>query len=713
MPKVPAFGNLQLNGARPSLAVNSNGDFAIGTGIRKLGGGLDAVANFMLQKKREDDQLQYQKALLDLDEFGNNELNNPDGGYRNLKGENALNEAGNYNQRYLDKITEIRENLKGNSFLDKFDLQTKDMHTSYSRQLMMHESQEQKALALQTMQASIDTAMDNAQNLYGDQTSLMMGFNNLLARVDQFAQEQGMPEEVRKHQKEQIAQQYFSSALDGWVAHTELTKGSFASLAANMKKSAAYNQLNEINKAKYMLKLDSMIKHQGNINKDSLALDLTNAWAMQQRGITAPDIPLSRFQAVYGEKGQQAYDAYQDQQALAQGISAMQNMPTSDLLNYTKKEDIQREGGQVTDLTAVIGRSDFDARLKLQSVRAKAASILVDQRRNDPIAAAYQAGEVEDLDFSPESLAKRATQAVRISQDYQTPVRVFTNAEAKKISEMVENASYTQQADLLQVLEKASNDNGDAYKSMLNDIGMSNPSFAVAGSILNSPSGETVDVNNHWFTSNDKLDKQTIAGFILKGAEALKPAGKGDSSVKGVSLPSKWVDEFDNQAGAYFAGDPESKQALQSAVMNYYVGKSISTGNYINTHTVDPDLLKESINAVTGEKSQRYNVRMPWGMDESTFNNNVNAQYSEIAKANGWVESDDFKQHSYDPADPYGLVRKSLESRFQLVPSTNAAGMPDGRYFIKAGNGSLCDKNGRTIIIDVLRAAKSAEDTPE
>lgn len=712
MPKIPEFGNLQLHGSNPAISGSSEGSFSMGAGIRKLGEGLEAVANFMLQKKREDDQLQYQRALLDLDEFGNNELNNPDSGYRNLKGENALNEAGNYNQRYLDKITEIRENLKGNSFLDKFDLQTQDMHTSYSRQLMVHESQEQKALALQTMQASIDTALDNAQNLYGDQTSLMMGFNNLLTRVDQFAQEQGMPEEARKYQREQIAQQYFSSALDGWVAHTELTKGSFASLAANMKKSAAYNQLNEINKAKYMLKLESMIKHQGNINKDSLALDLTNAWAMQQRGITAPNIPLSRFQAVYGNKGQQAYDAYQDQQVLAQSIGAMQNMPTSEIAKYTK-EDIAKDDAPQNALTADPKNSNFAGRLNLQSVRAKAAISILQQRSKDPIAAAHQAGEVEDLDFNPESLTKRATQAVRISQDYQTPLRVFSNAEAKKLSEMVYSAGYSQQADLLKVLEKASNGNNQAYSAMLNDIGMSNPSFAVAGSILNSPSGETVDVNKHWFTSNDKLDKQTIAGFILKGAEALKPAGQGDSSVKGISLPSKWVENFDNQAGVYFAGDPESKQALQSAVMNYYVGKSISNGNYINTHTVDPDLLKESINAVTGEKSQRYNVRMPWGMDESNFNNNVNAQYSEIAKVNGWVESDSAKQFGYDPADPNGLTRKDLESRFQLVPSTNVGGMPDGRYFIKAGSGFLRDKSGHPVIIDTLRAAKSVRDIPE
>ncbi|WP_294609757.1 hypothetical protein [uncultured Gilliamella sp.] len=692
MAKIPSFGNLQLGGVNTTLP----GVVSIAPDVHKLGDGLNAVADMMLQKKREDDQLQYQKALLDLDAFGNDELNNPESGYRNLKGENALNEAGNYNQRYTDKIAEIREGLKGNSFLDKFDLQTKDMQTSYTRQLMVHESQEQSALALKTMQASMDVAMVNAQNLYGDQTSLAMGFDNLLARMDQFSQEQGMPEEIRQAQKEQITQQYFSSALDGWIAHTELTKGSFASLAGRMKKSLAYNKLSEINKAKYMLKLDSMIKHQGNVNKDSLALDLTNAWAMQQRGIEAENIPLARFNAVYGSKGQREYDAYQDKQAMARNIGAMQNMPTSEIIKFTQ-EDISKGGNSTADLTADISHpNNFAERVYLQSIRAKAAVALLKQRGQDPIAAAYQAGEVEDLDFSPESLEKRATQAVRISQDYQTPMRVFSDAEAKKISEMVDNSGYAQQLNLLQVLEKASNGNDDAYNAMLNDIGMPNPAFAVAGSILNSPSGRTVDVNNHWFKANDKLDKQTIAGFILKGAEALKPTGRGDSSVKGVSLPGKWVEDFDSQAGAYFADDPESKLVLQSAVMNYYVGKSISMGNYVDTHTINSDLLKESINAVTGEKSQRYNVRMPWGMDEQTFTSNVESQYLQIVKANGWGET-----HPY------------LENRFQLIPATNKNGLPDGRYFFKVGNGFLADKDGQTVVIDVLRGVNSIKDIPE
>lgn len=372
MAKIPSFGNLQLGGGSPTLP---NNVVSIAPGVHKLGDGLNAVANFMLQKKREDDQLQYQKALLDLDAFGNDELNNPDKGYRNLKGENALNEAGNYNQRYEDKIKEIRETLQGNSFLDKFDLQTQDMHTAYSRQLMLHESQEQSALALKTMQASIDLAMTNAQNLYGDQTALMMGFDNLLARVDQFSQEQGMPEELRKAQRDQIAQQYFSSALDGWVAHTELSKGSFASLAAKMKKSYAYNQLTEVNKAKYMLKVDSLTKRQGNGVRDSLSLELANARAMQERGIVAPDIPLSRFNAVFGKKGQQAYDAYQDGQTLARNIGAMQNMPSRDLIAFTN-EDVLKEGGAPSDLTADPSSPNFAQRLELQSTRGKAAVAL-------------------------------------------------------------------------------------------------------------------------------------------------------------------------------------------------------------------------------------------------------------------------------------------------------------------------------------------------
>lgn len=709
MAKIPAFGNLQLSGGNTTLPSNV---VSIGPGLHKLGEGLDAVANFMLQKKREDDQLQYQKALLDLDTFGNDELNHPDSGYRNLKGENALNEAGNYNQRYEDKIKEIRETLKGNSFLDKFDLQTQDMHTAYSRQLMLHESQEQSALALKTMQASIDLAITNAQNLHGDQTSLMMGFDNLLVRLDQFAQEQGMPEELRKAQRDQITQQYFSAALDGWVAHTELSKGSFASLAAKMKKSFAYNQLTEVNKAKYMLKVDSLIKHQGNGVRDSLGIELANAKAMQERGITAPDIPLSRFNAVFGKKGQQAYDAYQDGQTLARNIGALQNMSSNDLIAFTK-EDILQGDKKPSDLTADPSNPNFAQRLELQKIRARAAAILLDKRSKDPIAAAQQAGEVNNLEYTPEGIRARVAQANRISKDYGTELQIFSSAEADNLSRVLEDASADQQSQILKVFSEATDGDDKAYNAVLNAVGLEHPGVAVAGEILNSPAGRRVVVEKNIFTADEVRDNQTVAKFILKGVDALKPTKKGDASIKGITLPPKSLEAFDKLAGMHFVDDPQAKQQIFSAVMSYYVGKSISNGTYSNTREIDDTLLKEAVSAVVGEKSTKYNVRMPWGMSETSFNNSVNFQYQQYAEANGWTETDNLKYYNTDPADPYGLTQRSFESRFQLVPSTRSMGLPDGKYFIKAGNGFLSDKQGNPVVIDALAGIKAIKEIPE
>ena len=708
MAKIPAFGNIRLGGSNATLPDS----ISIGPGLGKLGDGLNAIANLMLQKKQEDDQLQYQKALLDLDEFANDELNNPETGYLNLKGENALNEAGNVNQRYTDKIAEIRETLRGNSYLNKFDLQTQDMHIAYNRQLMMHESREQDALAANTIQSSINLAMSNAEGLYNDNTSLRMGFDNLLSRIDEFSHERGVPNEVRQQQREQITQQYYSSALDGWVAHTEITKGSFSALAANMKKSYAYNQLTETNKAKYMLKVDSLIRHQGNANRDSLSLDLTNAKAMQERGIVAPDIPLSRFNTVFGEKGQQAYDAYQDGQTLARNINAMKSMPSKELLAFTQEEDILQGDKSSSDLTADPRVSNFAQRLELQKTRARAAAILLDKRRKDPIAAAQQAGEVNDLEYTLESLRARVVQANRISQDYGTELQIFSNAEADNLTRVLEDAGADQQSQFLKVFSEATDDDNNAYNAILKTVGLENPGFALAGEMLNSPAGRSVVVEKNIFTANEVRDRQTVANFILKGADALKPSKKGDPSIKDITLPPKSLEEFDKLTGEFFAGVPKVRQQVYSAAMSYYVGKSISQGNYANTREIDPDLLEESINAVAGETSRKYNVRMPWGMDEDTFSNHIEQQYDAIAVKNGWVESETLKKYLHDPHDPYRLTRRQLIDRFQLVPSSTN-GLPDGRYFLKAGNGFLRDNNGLPVIINTLQPYREIKSIPE
>lgn len=709
MAKIPSFGNLQLKGNESKL-FNSGASAA--DGLRSVGEGLNSIANLALQKKLEDDQLQYQRALLELDAFGNEELNHPDKGYLNQKGENALKTAGEYDKRYTDKIAELRQGLGNNAFLDKFNLQSQGMLTSHQRQLLIHESKAQSALALETLQSGIDLALNNAESLYQDSTSLMMTFNNISSRMEEFSTAQGMPREQQEAQKFDFSQKYFSSALDGWIAHTKLTNGSFTDLSSQMKQSLAFNKLTEINQSKYLLKLEGLIKKQDNINKDDLNLDLTNAWAMQQRGITAPSIPLERFEAVLGDKGRLAYEDFEDKQIMAQNINSMQHLNYKDLSSFTK-EDISMGEQASSRLTARVGEDNFNARLKIQSVQNQAAKIIIKQRSEDPIGSAIQAGEIDELDLSLESLSKRVIQASRISQHYQTPLRILSNVESAQLSKIIDESGYTQQGEILKVLASSTEDDNLAFEALMQDIGHQNPAFAVAGQILNSPGARKVTIKHHWFRPDEQIERQAVSNYILKGADALKPLKGGDSSLKGISLPDKWIEAFNIKAGDYFTDDFESKIPLQSVVMNYYVGKSISIGKYAYTQELDEDLLEESINVVIGKRSNKFDVRMPWGFSEQSFTNEVESQYRQIIKANGWGESDLLKQYGYDPNDVYQISRMSLEDRFTLVPSSNSSGLPDGKYFIKAGNRFLINNSGDPVVIDVLESSKSIKEIPE
>ncbi|MDF7671161.1 hypothetical protein PT276_08155 [Orbaceae bacterium ESL0721] len=713
MAKIPQFGTLQLNGAKSSSANLPTNIISTAPGLHTLGKGIGAIADLILQKRKEDDQLQMQKSLLDLDEYSNDQLNNPDTGYKNMQGENAIKNAGKYSENYTNKINQIRDTLKDNFYLKKFDLQTQAMALAHNRQIMLHESQQQSKLALDTLTSGIDLAITNAQTLYNDHTSLLMGYNNIMSRVDEFSEQQGMTAELRKQQKDSIAQKYFSASLDGWIAHTELVNGSFMALQSDIKKSLPFQKLTEINKAKYLLKIDALTKKQGNVDKDNLNLDLTNAWAMQQRGIQADDIPEQRFISVLGSQaGKRAFDNYRDGQTMALNIASMQNTPTKDLIAKYQHEEIDQTGDQRGGLTANTKDDSFANRLRLQGVQSKAATTLLKVRADDPIAAAFQAGEVSEVDFSLDSLTKRTAQAERISQDYQTPLRVFSNAESKKLSDIVNSASAIQQAELLKTFSQAAEGNDKVYAAMLNDIGQENPAFAIAGTIMNSPSGKTATTKNGWFFDNN-VTAQATASFILKGAEALKGTGKGGNKVPGVSLPAKMDATFDTIAGDLFKDNPQARQAIYSAATAYYTGKAISNGNFSSTHDLNLNLLKESINAVAGNTSSKYNVRMPWGMDSGTFDNLVEYQYEAAAKMNGWKPSRDYEKYGYDPSDPQGLSSKAIKDRFELIPATYSSGLPDGKYLLRAGNGFLVDNKGEPVVIDVLESTKHIKDIPE
>lgn len=707
MPKIPEFGNTNLNGTRINLPKISNSSSIIADGLSN-------IANLLLKKNREDDQLKYQQSLLDLDEFSNNEMNDPDTGFKNLKGENAITKTKEYDQKYIDKVNEIRGNLKGNQFLNDFDLRTQAMHTAYSRQLLIHDSQQKSALSLKTMQSGIDLAISNAETLYDDPMSLDIGYKNIVSRVDQFAAEQGMPEELRKAQTEGIKQNYFSSALNGWIANTEISSGDFSSLGKEIKKSFAFKQLSEINQAKYLLKIDSLVKKQSNENKDSLSLDINNAWQMQMRGIEAPSIPLERFTLVYGDKGKQAYDEYNDKQVMSHNIKAMQGLPTSEIAKFIQENITKGDETSDDPLNANTKNENFSERLTLQNVRKQAALLILNKRTQDPIAAAYQAGEVEPLDVSNVPLEdkeaalkalfdKRVTQAERISTDYQTPLRIFSNNEAENISLTIGSADATEQSRMLKQWADMAGGNDSVFQAMLNEIGLENPIFAAAGSIMNSNWGKgSVTTVTHWLKANETQTAEQVASTMLTGLEALKGTGKGESKIKGVSVPKGAEDKFNELTKGIFTEDAISRGAMYNATLAYYTGRVIATGDYDDTRDVNNDLMTESVRAIVGEQSSKYNTRMPWGMDEDEFSLKVQMQYQAIKKEKGWVSSDDYLNYEYDPNDIYGLNQKYLEDRFTLVPHTYYSGLPDGKYFIKAGNGFLNDNKNNPIIIDVL-----------
>lgn len=697
MPKIPKFGNTNLNGTRINLPKISNSSSIITDGLSN-------IANLLLKKNREDNQLQYQQALVDLDAFSNYEMNNPETGFKNLQGKNAIDKTKKYDQKYIDKINEIRTELKGNNFLNDFDLRTQAMHTAYARQLLIHESRQKSALALKTMQSSIELSISNAETLYDDPMSLDIGYKNIVSRVDQFAAEQGMPEELRKAQTEGIKQNYFSSALNGWIANTEISSGDFSSLGKEIKKSFAFKQLSEINQSKFLLNIDSQIKKQSNHYKDSLTLDLNNAWTMQTRGIEAPDIPIKRFEAVYGDEGKKAYEAYQDKQIMARDIKAMQGISTSNILNYLNENIIEDNKLNTDPLSANIKNDNFSERLRLQNVRKQAAISLLKLREKDPIAAAYQAGEIEQLDTSnmQVSLTHRIAKVERISNDYQTPLRIFSNNEAKQVAQIIENLGATEQSQLLKQWSNIANNNSLIYQAMLNDVGLDNSVFAYAGTIMNSQGKGSVVINEHWFMPDETQTAEQIATTMLKGLEALKGIGKKDAKIKGLSIPKGAQDKFNELTKGIFIDDYESRGAIYSATLAYYTGRVIANGDYYDVQEINNNLMEEAVNAIVGNKSNIYDTRMPWGMDEYEFSQKIQMKYQAIKKEKGWLSSDDYINFGYDPNDPYSFNQKSLEDRFTLIPSTYDSGLPNGKYFIKAGNGILNDINNNPIIIDIF-----------
>jgi hypothetical protein len=398
--------------------------------------------------------------------------------------------------------------------------------------------------------------------------------------------------------------------------------------------------------------------------------------------------PLSEgdYIAAYGASdGSARYANFKSIQQLGQDISTVKVMPPGQMeqLANSYKPDPNKPG--------------YDLANKRYETVLKAIGQVSQQRNQDPVAYAISngIGGAKPIDFQDQKafiseLNKRQGIASTMQSTYGTQYAILSKDEASLLQKSFDGMTTNQKTGYLSSIYSALNSPG-AYRSVMGQVASDSPVTAMAGVILSKQSSV---VMSHMF-SDDVYQAKDVAGLILEGEALINPtksAKNEDGKGRHFPMPKEQDirDQFNSVVGRAFSGDPRGADFAYQAVKSYYAGRASREGD-ISGNT-NSGILKESINAVIGGVSDingKGEVVRPWGMSETLFRNAVKTAFDSAIKANNYTGT------QFDNYGIYGL---------------QSAG--DSKYLLRTGTGTLTDRQGNPIVIDLYGDNRSINQIP-
>ena len=279
-------------------------------------------------------------------------------------------------------------------------------------------------------------------------------------------------------------------------------------------------------------------------------------------------------------------------------------------------------------------------------------------------------------------IAARLDTLKAMRKQYGTEVgdAILLPQEAAVLASALDKAPPAQAAQLFGTLSAVFPD-GATYRAAMQQIAPDSPVRAYAGMVFAEQRSTTLKAGGI-FRGAVKAQAGDVARTMLEG-EALLNKSKGDAAGDGkggkfpMPTPQAMTTELEAMVGSSFAGRPGAYEVAQQAVRAYYAGSAAKAGDV--SGELDRKRLQEAVRAVLGEPVDinGADVLPPWGMDEDTFVDAVEARWPMVAAA-----------------VPPGLSRDFDDYQLRTAGS--------GRYFLVGATGAfLTDTSGNPIQIDV------------
>lgn len=433
-----------------------------------------------------------------------------------------------------------------------------------------------------------------------------------------------------------------------------------------------------------------------------LAEKLQDAKAAALNGqVYQKEIPVQDFINAYdADKGLKLYQQYQELNNLGSAVGQLWNKSTQEiqtLLEHSKPHPGEEAGDGYAQKAA-----NYNA-------LSQAASHILEQRNKDPInfliannhMDALNPEDLQSPDALGQALIRRQDAAQKYSRLFGTPLRLFSNAEAKGIGDMLSKMDPKAEVNYLGKMYEATADHPDSYNAALGQLFPYSPTAQFSGVLLQY---DKLIAKEHWITSDDKVNAKDVADLALSGAAARRTskvtANGVTNEVKGMPMPPDEGEQgmraaFNNIVGTAYAGHPDVAMQMYDIAKDVYAGLMEQKGNY--TGTLDTDAWNKAINLTTGgiTNFNSSKVPVPWGMSSDQFQDEAKTRLMDAIRARSNAKGD---------------------AEFFYNQNVNQFGLQNagfGRYYVTQGNGFFLDKSGKPVVLDFTKPVDHSRDVPE
>lgn len=403
------------------------------------------------------------------------------------------------------------------------------------------------------------------------------------------------------------------------------------------------------------------------------------------------EIPVQNFINAYGaDKGLKIYEQYQNINKLGNAIGQLWDK---------SPQEIQALLEQSKPHTEDAAGDGYENKVANYNALTQAAGHILEQRTKDPINFLIANGHMdalkpEDLqspDALKNALIRRQDAAQEYSRKFATPLRIFSNAEAKGIGAMLSKMDPKAEVDYLGKMYEATFDHPDSWNAALGQLFPYSPTSQFSGVLMHY---DKLIAKEHWLTSDDKVNAKDVASLALSGAEARRTskvtANGVTNEVKGMPMPPDEGEQgmrtaFNNIIGNAYAGHPEVMSQVYDISKDVYAGLMAQKGNY--TGALDADAWAKAVNLTTGgiTKFNNSTVPLPWGMSSDQFQDEAKTRLMDAVKSRSNAKGDAEFFYSQN-INQFGLQNAGF-----------------GRYYVTLGNGFFLDRAGKPVELDFTK----------